>query len=90
MLEPHSGVFVRHSIAFVAAVLSENKPMLAVFHNSGYNVGTVFDKDGSALTRWAQHSRVLRAMGRKHSPREEAHPWGQPAPLTGPIQESLR
>ncbi len=33
---------------FYATVLSGNKPMLAVFHNSGYNVGTVFD--GEAYT----------------------------------------
>ncbi|MBL7222400.1 MAG: GNAT family N-acetyltransferase [Candidatus Brocadiae bacterium] len=35
---------------FTATVLPANKPMLAIFHNSGYNVATVFDGDAYTLT----------------------------------------
>ena len=35
---------------FTAEVLAENKPMLAVFHNSGLPVKTEFDGDAYSLT----------------------------------------
>jgi acyl-CoA hydrolase len=35
---------------FYATVLPENKPMLAIFHNTGYNVSTVFDGEAYTLT----------------------------------------
>jgi RimJ/RimL family protein N-acetyltransferase len=35
---------------FYAKVLPNNKPMLAVFHNSGYKVNTEFDGDVYSIT----------------------------------------
>jgi len=35
---------------FYAKVLPVNKPMLTIFHNSGYNVNTSFDGEAYSLT----------------------------------------
>ena len=42
--------FKREVVRFNARVLRDNKPMLAVFHNSGYQIQTDFDGEVYNIT----------------------------------------